>query len=180
MAAGGSGDGPVSRTSRSRLNLGLTVVALLLLAVVVVGGVAAWQAKQQDDRTAAQQEEYGQVMAAARKQAEAFINIRYDDAQQSMDAVAAGATGKFKTQYASSSDGMISVLKQNKSVMDGRVVWTGVVSLDQDSATVLAATTGTVANVSTNNQPVARNFRLQLQLVKVGGRWLTSDLQWVS
>ena len=64
--------------------------------------------------------------------------------------------------------------------MQGRVVWTGVVSLDQDSATVLAATTGTVANVSTGNQPVARNFRLQIQLVKVGGRWLTSDLQWVS
>ena len=180
MAAGGSGDEPVSGTSRPRLNLWLTVVALLLLAVAVVGGVAAWQAKRQDDRTRAQQEEYGQVMAAARKQAEAFINIRYDDAQKSMDAVAAGATGKFKEQYASSSDGMISVLKQNKSVMDGRVVWTGVVSLDQDSATVLAATTGTVANVSTSNRPVARNFRLQLQLVKVGGRWLTSDLQWVS
>ena len=179
MAAGGTGDEPVS-TSRSRLNLWLTVATLLLLAVAVVGGLVAWQAKKHDDRTTAQQEEYGQVMAAARKQAEAFINISYDDAQQSMDAVAAGATGKFKDQYANSSDGMISVLKQNQSVMKGRVVWTGVVSLDQDSATVLAATTGTVANVSTQNQPVARNFRLQLQLVKVGGRWLTSDLQWVS
>ena len=180
MAARGTGDAPVNRTPRARLNFWLTAVALVLLAAAVVGGVATWQAKRHDDRTATQQEAYGQVMAAARKQAEAFINIRYDDAQQSMDAVAAGATGKFKDQYASSSKGMITVLKQNKSVMDGRVVWTGVVSLDQDSATVLAATTGTVANVSTSNRPVARNFRLQLQLVKVGGRWLTSDLQWVS
>ena len=170
----------MSRIPRSRLNLWLTLATLVLFAVAVIGGVVAWNAKRHDDRTAAQQEEYGQVMAAARKQAEAFINIRYDDAQRSMDAVAAGATGKFKDQYASSSDGMVSVLKENRSVMKGRVVWTGVVSLDQDSATVLAATTGTVANVSTHNQPVARNFRLQLQLVKVGGRWLTSDLQWVS
>ena len=180
MAARGTGDEPVNRTPRARLNLWLTALALVLLAVAVVGGVAAWQAKRHDDRTATQEQAYGQVMAAARKQAEAFINIRYDDAQQSMDAVAAGATGKFKDQYASSSKGMITVLKQNKSIMEGRVVWTGVVSLDQDSATVLAATTGTVTNVSTNSQPVARNFRLQLQLVKVGGRWLTSDLQWVS
>jgi Mce-associated membrane protein len=170
----------MSRAPRARLNFWLTILTLVLLAAAAVGGVAVWQTKQHDDRIAAQQESYGQVMAAARRQAEAFINIRYDDAQQSMDAVAAGATGKFKEQYASSSDGMISVLKQNHSVMKGRVVWTGVVSLDQDSATVLAATTGTVANVSTHNQPVARNVRLQLQLVKVGGRWLTSDLQWVS
>jgi Mce-associated membrane protein len=170
----------MTRAPRARLNLWLTAAALLLLAVAVVGGVLTWQAKAQDDRTSSQQEAYGQVMAAARQEAEAFINIRYDDAQRSMDAVAQGATGKFKEQYASSTDGMETVLKQNKSVMQGRVVWTGVVSLDQDSATVLAATTGSVANVSTKSQPVARNFRLQIQLVKVGGRWLTSDLQWVS
>lgn len=170
----------MSDSSRARLNLWLALAALLLLVVAVVGGVFTWQARQQEDRTAAQQRAYGQVMSAARQEAEAFINIRYDDAKSSMDAVAAGATGKFKDQYASSADGMETVLTQNKSVMQGRVVWTGVVSLDQDSATVLAATTGTVANVSTGNQPVARNFRLQIQLVKVGGRWLTSDLQWVS
>jgi Mce-associated membrane protein len=170
----------MSDSSRSRLNLWLSVAAVLLLAVAAVGGVTAWQAKQQDDRTASQEESYGQVMSAARKQAEAFININYQDAQTSMAAVAAGATGKFKEQYSSSSDGVISVLKQNKSVMEGRVVWTGVVSLDKDDATVLVATTGTVANVSTHNQPVARNFRLQLHLVKSGTRWLADDLQWVS
>jgi Mce-associated membrane protein len=170
----------MSRAPRARLNLWLTAAAVVLLAVAIVAGVFAWQAKRQDDRTAAQQQAYGQVMSAARREAEAFINIRYDDAQRSIDAVAEGATGKFKEQYASSTDGMVTVLKQNRSVMQGRVVWTGVVSLDQDSATVLAATTGSVANVSTKNQPVARNFRLQIQLVKVGGHWLTSDLQWVS
>ena len=44
---------------------------------------------------------------------------------------------------------------------------------------MIAATSGTVANRQTNNQPVARNFRLRLDLVREGGRWLTNDLQFV-
>ena len=36
--------------------------------------------------------------------------------------------------------------------MDGEVLWSGVVDLDADSATVIAATTGTVANEATGRQ----------------------------
>ena len=118
-------------------------------------------------------------MAAARTEAEAFINIRYDDAQASIDKVAAGATGSFRKQYDTSTKGVIQVLQQNQSVMDGRVLWAGVVAVDQDSATVIAATSGTVANVQTKNQAVPRNFRLKLDLVYQGGRWLTSNLEFV-
>ena len=64
--------------------------------------------------------------------------------------------------------------------MEGEVVWIGVVDADDDSATVLAATTGTVANAQTDDEPVARAFRLRLELVLVDGRWLTSDLQFVA
>ena len=64
--------------------------------------------------------------------------------------------------------------------MDGKVLWAGVVDVDKDSATVLAATTGTVANNSTQNKPIVRNFRLQLELVYEDGKWLTRDLQFVS
>jgi Mce-associated membrane protein len=63
--------------------------------------------------------------------------------------------------------------------MEGEVLWAGVVDVDEDSATVIAATSGTVANRQTNNQPVARNFRLRLDLVREDGRWLTNDLQFV-
>ena len=79
--------------------------------------------------------------------------------------MAAGATGDFAKQYAKSTEGVIEILEQNKSVMDGEVLWAGVVDPDQDSATVIVATTGTVANTQTGNKPVARNFRLKLELV---------------
>ena len=165
---------------RGRLNVVLYVVTLLLACAVVVGLVLAVRLHGDEERARAEQERYGDVLAAARAEAEAFINIRYDTAQESIDRVAAGATGDFKEQYTSSTDGVIQVLTENQSVMDGEVLWAGVVDVDDDSATVIAATTGTVANKQTDGKPVVRNFRLQLEMSYEGGRWLTRDLQFVS
>jgi Mce-associated membrane protein len=168
------------RPNRVGLNITLYVVVLLLACASVVGGVLAWDARQDRAAAAEEQEPYGEVLAAARTEAEAFINIRYDDAQASIDAVVAGATGDFREQYTKSTDSVIEVLQESESVMEGEVVWAGVVDLDGDSATVLAATSGTVANKQTKGKPVARNFRLRLDLVREDGEWLTDDLQFVS
>jgi Mce-associated membrane protein len=165
--------------SLSPLNVVLYVATVLLACVCIVGGVMAWRTHDARERAQAEHERYGDVLFAATDEAEAFINIRYDDAQASVDRVAAGATGEFKEQYSRSSEGVLQVLKQEKSVMEGEVLWAGVVDVDQDSATVIAATSGTVANQQTDNQPVSRNFRLRLDLVREDGRWLTNDLQFV-
>jgi Mce-associated membrane protein len=180
VASGGSGGGPVKpATSLSRRHIALYVATVLLACVCIVGGVLAWRTHDARERAQAQQERYGDVLVAATDEAEAFINVRYDDAQASADRVAEGATGEFKKQYSRSTEGVLKVLKQEKSVMEGKVLWAGVVGVDQDSATVIAATSGTVANRQTNNQPVARNFRLRLDLVREDGKWLTNDLQFV-
>lgn len=182
MALGGTGGEPVkgSPPARSRVNSTLFVVALLLACASVVGGVFVHRARGDHEAQTVKQDRYGAVQQAATSEAEAFINISYRDAQASIDKVAAGATGAFKKQYDSSTKGVIEVLTQNKSVMDGKVVWAGVSSIDADSATVIAATTGTVANKQTKNKPVARNFRLKLDLVLVDGVWLTSNLEFVA
>lgn len=181
VAAGGAGDEPVTPGSGSRvgLNIGLYVLALVLACACVFGGVLVVRQHQDDQRATEQQERYGAVLAAARSEVEAFINIDYRDARTSIDAVAAGATGDFKDQYDSSTKGVVKLLQREKSVMDGHVLWAGVVDVDGDSATVLAATTGTVANQSTDNKQVARYFRLKLDLTKVGDTWLTNNLEFV-
>ncbi|HEX5861831.1 MAG TPA: hypothetical protein VFY58_08300 [Nocardioides sp.] len=165
--------------SLPRRTIALYVTMVLLACLCVVGGVMVWRTHESRERAQAEQERYGDVLAAAREEAEAFINIRYDDARGSIDRVAEGATGEFKKQYSSSTEGVLQVLRQERSVMEGKVLWAGVVDVDQDSATVIAATSGTVANKQTGNQPVARNFRLRLDLVLEDGRWLTNDLQFV-
>ena len=58
-------------------------------------------------------------------------------------------------------------------------MWSGVAAVSPDRATVIAATTGTVANTSTHGQPEPRHFRLRVSLVRAGGHWLTTDIRFV-
>lgn len=177
-----TGGHPVSGSppARGRIDVGLYVLALVLVCACVVGGIFVYRIH--DDRALAttNRERYLAVQDAATAEAEAFINIRYDDARVSIDKVAAGATGDFKKQYESSTAGVIDALTRNRSVMEGAVIWAGVSHIDKDSATVIAATTGTVSNTQTKNRPVHSNFRLKLDLVLVDGVWLTRDLEFVA
>lgn len=181
--------------SRVRVNVLLYVVAMAAAALLVVFAVLLWRELSDDGTPEAlpqagvvpldeapdeEQERFADVIDSATDEATAFVNIRYDDAQASIDAVMEGATGAFREQYSKSTEDVIKILEDNKSVMEGEVLWTGVVAVDPDSATVVVATTGTVANKQTDNKPVARNFRLQMELVLEEGRWLTRDLQFVS
>jgi Mce-associated membrane protein len=162
-----------------RLHLLLYVVVLALTCACVYGGFLV--RSEHDDRAAADatQERYGAVLRSATDESEALINIDYRDARASIDRVAAGATGAFAKQYDSSTKGVIELLQQYKSVMKGDVIWAGVSSLDPDSASVIVATTGTVANTQSKNQPVARYFRMRLDLVLVDGAWKTKNLEFV-
>ena len=179
------------------MNVALYVVALLTAAVCVVVVVlsvgelrddgptalprdGALQVESLDEASAEEQQRFGDVIASATTVATAFVNIRYNAAQESIDKVKAGATGAFREQYEESTGGVIDVIKRNKSVMTGEVLWAGVVAADENSATVIVATSGTVANTQTGDKPVARNFRLQLQLVREDDTWLTNDLQFVA
>lgn len=181
MAVGGSGDEPVTEGSgrRSRANIVLFVVTLLVACGCVLGAGLVVREHRNDERAAGEQARYGDVLSAARSEVEALINIDYRNPEESMDAVAEGATGDFADQYDTKTDGVLETLKENESVMDGEVLWAGVVDLDSDSATVIAATQGTVANVSTQGKPVARGFRVKLDLVHEDGEWRTRNLEFV-
>ena len=177
---------------RALLNVSLYVVVMVVAALLVVAavrvlsddpkptslpveGVVALKAG-----SASEQQRYSDIIDAASKEATAFVNIRYDDADASIQAVMDGATGDFRDQYSKATDALVKLLKDNKSIRTGDVLWTGVVAEDPDSATVIIATTGTVSNNQTGNQPKAENYRIQMQLTREKGKWLTSDLQFVA
>ena len=98
VAPGGSGGDPVTpgRRTHVRLNVFLYALALLVACACVAGGVNVYRTHGQRADAAVEQERYGEVLAAAEAEAEAFINIRYDDAEGSIDQVAQGATGQFR------------------------------------------------------------------------------------
>jgi Mce-associated membrane protein len=172
--------GPDTRADAGLYLRVVLIVTVLVLSLAEIGlAYLGYQQHDDRDRAAVEQERYGDVLAAARAEVEAFINIDYRQARESIDGVAAGATGDFAKQYDTATSSVIDVLQRNESVMDGSVLWAGVVTVDPDSATVIAATKGTVANVSTDNKPVARYFRLKVDLLKVDGDWKTANLEFV-
>jgi Mce-associated membrane protein len=177
--------------NRIVLNVSLYVVVMVAAALLVVAAVRVLDDNsgptslpvkgvvELDEAPSAEQQRYADIIASASKEATAFVNISYTDAQSAIDAVMAGATGDFKDQYAQATDALVKLLTDNKSVRTGKVLWAGVVAQDPDSATVILATTGTVQNTQTGDEPKAENYRVQMQLVSEKGRWLTSDLQFV-
>ena len=89
------------------------------------------------------------------------------------------ATGGFAEQYNKGAKSLPGVLSRSKSISTAEILSAGVVAADQDNATVLVATRGTVINTATEGKKAERNLRLQLDLKYVDGKWLTSDLQFV-
>lgn len=177
--------------NRVVLNVSLYVVVMVATALLVVAAVRVLDddsgpsslpvkgVAELDEASATEQQRYADILESASKEAMAFVNISYETAQDSIDAVMEGATGDFRDQYAQATEALITLLQVNKSIRTGEVIWAGVVAQDPDSATVILATTGTVQNNQTGDNPKAENYRIQMQLVSEKGRWLTSDLQFV-
>jgi Mce-associated membrane protein len=157
----------------------LTASVAVLLLLALVGGALVVRTHQDRADAQARQERYGAVLAAADREVTAFVNLRYDHATESVAAVAAGATGDFRAHYDTSAAHVVHVLQAHRSSMSGRVLWSGVVAISPDRATVIAATSGTVANSRTHGLRQPRHFRLRVTLLRHDGRWLTSDLRFV-
>jgi Mce-associated membrane protein len=153
--------------------VGLSLVLVGLL--VAIGVVVTSQDPVDDDLTAAQRE----VATAARTEALAFLTVDHTDMEPLMDAVLDGATGDFAEQYEAQRDTLTSEAVRTKATSTGEVVALGVGDLDDDSATVLIAANSTVTNTSTGSEGQVRYYRLRLDLVREGGRWLTSNVQFV-
>jgi Mce-associated membrane protein len=163
----------------STANRWLTMLVVLLALAAGLGAALTWRTQGDRANAATRQERYGEVLTAAGTEVTAFVNMRYDRATESVDAVAAGATGDFRAHYVRSAAQVIRILERHHSMMTGRVVWSGVSAISPTRATVIVATTGTVSNSRTRGAHEARNFRFRVTLAHERGRWLTSDIEFV-
>ena len=160
-------------------NRWLTMLVVLLVLAAGLGRRADLADPRRSRRRRHQEQRYGAVLAAADREVTAFVNLRYDRAAESVDAVAAGRDRRVPRPLRRSARKVIRVLQRHRSLMTGRVVWSGVSAVSPERATVIVATTGTVSNTSTDGAARPRDFRFRVSLVHVGGQWLTSDIQFV-
>ncbi|GGO98473.1 hypothetical protein GCM10012280_62700 [Wenjunlia tyrosinilytica] len=149
----------------------------LALALALVAVPAGWLGVQQHRQH--QQERRDQdILAAARQSALNFTSLDYRHYDRDSQNVLSGATGDFKRQFAAQTRQLTKLVAQNRSVSQGQVLEAGIADADDESARVLVVADSTVTNVAAPKGR-SRNYRLQLDLVHEGGRWLTSDVEFV-
>ena len=153
------------------LSLALIGLVVILLAV----GVVAYS-KWHDEKT--KHDAYAAALAAAKSETLAFTTLDYRSAKASVQRVQKGATGEFAKEFAKQSAAIEKLTRQNQSLSKGTVVSAGVVSMDKDSARVIVVADSQVTNKSVK-KPVPRHYRLQLDLEKKDGEWLTEALEFV-
>lgn len=161
-----------TRAGRSRaLSVGLVV------ATVFCTASALWLSSRLHDQRAAEQRRQD-ILAAARQSALNFTSLDYRRYDRDSANVLKGATGDFRKEFAAQTEELTELVAQNKSVSEGQVLDAGIVRSDERSARVLVVADSKVTNTAVPKGE-ARTYRLQLDLVHEGGRWLTSDVDFV-
>ena len=151
-------------------------LTLVLVGLLVGIGVLVTSRDSVDEGLT---ETHHEIAAAARAEALAFLTVDHRNMDPLVDAVLAGATGSFKEQYESQREKLTSEAIRTEATSTAEVVALGVGGFTEDSGYVLIAANSTVANTKTGKAGQVRYYRLRLSLVREGGRWLTSDLEFV-
>lgn len=178
--------GPEPARRRPVAVIVLAVLAGLLALVCVV--VAIWptavpgksRAEQANDRDLA-------VRVAARAVTKAFLDVDHRDMDARIEEVLDRSTGTFKNQYETAKVDLKTQAQAAEAVATGAVRYVGIADIDEDNAVVYVAADTKVSNVSIEKDRAEgkevqdrRYYRFQLDLTKVGNRWLLENLQFIS
>lgn len=149
----------------------------LIAATVLTTVLCVWLGWKLSDQHAKEQHRQD-ILAAARQSALSFTSLDYRHYDRDSSNVLKGATGEFKKEFAAQTAQLTKLVAQNKSVSEGQVLEAGIVRSDAHSARVLVVADSKVTNTAAP-EGQARTYRLQLDLTRVAGRWLTSDVAFV-
>lgn len=163
-------------TARAPSRRALVVAALSLLALGALVVCGLYGRQYLDAR--AQVEQRAAVLAQARQIGVNFVTLDYRTFDRDVEMVLDGATGSFRESFRSGVEQTRTLVEQNESVSTGEVSEAALVTSDDDSATVLLVLDTEVTNTA-NPQPVARHYRVRLELTRVADQWLANDLQFV-
>ena len=160
-------------TPRQTLLIGLLALAAAAAVFAVI--VLANRLGHVRDEEARRQE----ILQTARQQGVNITTLDYQTVDEDLQRVLEQSTGTFRKEFRAGTKDLTDLVVKNKAVSTGEVLEVGIVTADSDSARVLVVADSTVSNGSTA-KPQVRHYRMQLDLVRRGDRWLTSTLTFVS
>ncbi|MEO6470922.1 MAG: hypothetical protein ABIR57_03665, partial [Aeromicrobium sp.] len=144
---------------------------LVLLALVVFGVDKALDVRRLG-HTASDRDD---AVAAARKEVLALTTISATSTNRDIKRILAGASKSFKAQFQEQATAFRKALSDGQVKSTGTIASAGLASFTGARAQVLVAASGTVQN-KTSKTAQPRNYRLKVSLVKTGGDWLVSGM----
>lgn len=161
--------------ARLRLVAG-TVAALLTAGLLAATGYMLWQ---HHDNTQ-QRRQAAEYAAAARQGVINLMSIDYTTAQESVQRVLDGSTGRFRDNFADTADDFVQALKDEKIITKATVNDTAVESMTSDTAVVLvSATSRREGAQSPKDQQEPRLWRVVLSLEHDGDQIKVSGVDFV-
>lgn len=157
--------------TRTRLLFALASLCVLLAAVGIFLGLQL--------RTySAEQESRTDALRAARQSAVNLTSIDSAKLDEAVTRVLEGATGDFRKEFEQNSGNLKDLLTKNEVSAQGNVIEAGLVRSDKSNASALVVVDSTVKNTASPEGRV-NTYRMQIEVQRVDGRWLTSSLRFV-
>jgi Mce-associated membrane protein len=156
----------------------VAVAATTLVTAGLLGatGYMAWQ----HHRAAQERQSAAEFAAAARQDVVNLMSMDYTKAEESVQRVLDGSTGKFRANFDDTSDEFIKALQNEKILTTATVNDAAVDSMTADSAVVLvSATSQRQGKQAPKEQQQPRVWRLVLTLQREGGQIKMSGVEFI-
>jgi Mce-associated membrane protein len=162
----------VTDTAARGVRTAVVALAVIAIAGATAAGAGAVKLSHHDDTKDLQ----SQVLSAARQFAVDFAVYDYRHIDADFTRVANDSTGKFKSQFVSSSAGVRELIIKAKAVSKAEIAAEGLVGASANHASVVLALDRTVTNTSA---PKGQHdsFGLQIDLLRVNGHWLATGVK---
>ncbi|MBF6278415.1 MULTISPECIES: hypothetical protein [Nocardia] len=151
---------------------GLVAAVAVLTSISVRLGLDVRSEYQSDARNQA-------ILETARRVAVQLVSLNYNTAKQDLDAITASSTGSFRSQFEKLAGTFTGVLDGGKVESTGEVKAIGIVTADDDTATVLTAITSIVKNTEAP-EGQQRAYRMKMTLDNFDGNWLVSNVEFTA
>jgi len=165
---GSDGAGGPTRQRRS-----LVPVLAVLLVLLLAGVGFLWFTRP--DASAVRTADYVDALQAARSGVVDMTSFDYLTLDDDIAQIRAVTTGDLEKEAVDQLDSRRQQITDTQATVNTEVVGAGVTSVDASKATVLLVIQSTQKSTASEQAQVVR-YRIQVELVKQGGRWLLSGI----
>ena len=152
----------------------IAITTLVTAGLLAATGYMLWQ----HQKTAQQRHSAAEFVAAARQDVVNLMSMDYNKAQESVQRVLDGSTGKFKANFDETADEFAKALREEKIITSATVNDAAVDSMTGDSAVVLvSATSRREGKQAPKEQQQPQVWRVVLTLEREGGQIKMSGVE---